>query len=568
MKYLFGIILSLSFASVSLAQPYYNNLAFASYFGGSNDDIIEDVAIDSSGYIFILGHTSSTDIDYPNPMQSSYHGGLSDVFIARLSPDAHQVLGFAYFGGSNRDEGRSIAIRPDQKVVITGVTDSKLLPNSSFAFKSTRNKKTEGFVALLENDLSAVLVSSFTGVAFGGFDMEFLPLLVEPDNEIILAQSTTANPGFDFQAVHSPNPFSNVMILRINEYLSNVREGSFWGGDSYDYVSDIMWMEQESAWYLCGWTASDSLPASAGALQDSNRGSYDAYIARLGSGFVNEKNTFFGGASFDKAVRIISLPDGRLMLSGTSYSDTFATGFAGMRDTLGPNISDLFLARFNTELTELSAFTYIGGENIEYLNDAFSDTKGNVFVLGSTLSNQFPVTWNSFDKDFGSPEEGYALLINPDLTEILSSSFVGDSLSDAVEAGIMSPLGGVVQVGYTLSSRFTLTPEAFDTILDGRSDAFVVVSNVYSVGIESGAGTGNEIAMIIAGQELLFDIPEGSWSLRVFDLSGREIYSEELGRLSPGKYRKSLPSWMKGFCIVELRSRETRAVKKAFLGVN
>ena len=358
------------------------------------------------------------------------------------------------------------------------------------------------------------------------------------------------------------------MILHINEYLSSVREGSFWGGDSYDYVSDIMWMEQESAWYFCGWTASDSLPASAGSIQDSNRGSYDAYIARLGSGFVNEKNTFFGGASFDKAVRIISLPDDRLMLSGTSYSDTFATGYTGIRDTLGPNISDLFLARFNTELTELSAFTYIGGENIEYLNDAFSDTKGNVFVLGSTLSNQFPVTWNSFDKDFGSPEEGYTLLINPDLTEILSSSFVGDSLSDAVEAGIMSPLGGVVQVGYTLSSRFTLTPEAFDTILDGRSDAFVMVSNVYSVGIETGAGAEKEIAMIIAGHELLFDIPEGNWSLQVFDLSGRVIYTDELGRLSPGKYRKSLPSRMKGFCIVELRSRENRAVKKAFFGIN
>ncbi len=566
MKYLFGIILSLSFTGISLAQPYYNNLAFSSYFGGSNEDIIEDVAIDSAGYIFILGHTSSSEIDYPNPMQSSYHGGLSDVFVARLSPDAHEVLAFAYFGGSSRDEGRSIAIRSDQKVVITGVTDSKLLPNSSFAFKSTRNKTTEGFVALLENDLSDVLVSSFTGLAFGGFDMEFLPLLVQPDNEIILAQSTTANPGFDLQPVNQPNAFSNVMILRVNEYLSNVMESSFWGGDSYDYVSDIMWMNQDSSWYLCGWTASDSLPASAGALQDSNRGSFDAYIARLGSGFVNEKNTFFGGASFDKAVRIIALPDGQLMLSGTSYSDSFATGYAGMRDTLGPNISDLFLARFNRELSEISAFTFIGGENIEYLNDAFTDTKGNVFVLGSTFSNKFPVTWNSFDKDFGSPEEGYTLLINPDLTEILSSSFVGDSLSDAVTAGIMSPLGGVVQAGYTLSPRFALTPEAFDTVLGGRSDAFVMVSNVYSVGIESGGQADEQIVIIIAGHELLFDIPEGHWSLRVFDLSGRLIYTEELGRLSHGKYRKSLPSWMKGFCIVELRSRETRAVRKAFLG--
>jgi len=565
MKYLFGIILSLSFTSASLAQPYYNNLAFASYFGGGNEDIIEDVAIDSSGYIFILGHTSSADIDYPNPMQSSYHGGLSDVFIARLSPDAHQVLAFAYFGGSKRDEGRSIAIRPDQKVVITGVTDSKLLPNSSFAFKSTRNKNTEGFVALLENDLSAVLVSSFTGLAFGAFDMAFLPVLVEPDNEIILAQSTTADPGFDFQAVHAPNPFSNVMILHINAYLSNVKEGSFWGGDSYDYVSDIVRVEEGASWYFCGWTASDSLPASEAALQDSNHGSFDAYIARLGNGLINEKNTFFGGASFDKATRIISLGDGRLMLAGTSYSDTLATGITGMRDTLGPNISDLFLARFDTSLSELSAFTYIGGENIEYLNDAFADTKGNVFVLGSTLSNQFPVTWNSFDKDFGSPEEGYTLLINPDLTEILSSSFVGDSLSDAVEAGIMSPLGGLVQVGYTLSSRFPLTPEAFDTTLDGRSDGFVMVSNVFSVGIENGVPGEEQIDLIMAGHELLFDIPEGRWSLQVFDLSGRVLYEEEMGRLPRGKYRKSLPSWMKGFCIVALSSSESRAVRKAFL---
>ena len=566
MKYLLGIILSLSITSISLAQPYYNNLAFASYFGGSNEDIIEDLAVDSSGYIFILGHTSSADIDYPNPMQSSYHGGLSDVFVARLSPDAHQVLAFAYFGGTSRDEGRSIVIRPDQKVVITGVTDSKLLPNSSFAFKSTRNKNTEGFVALLENDLSAVLVSSYTGAAFGDFDMKYLPVLVEPDNEIVLAQSTSGNPGFNFHAVNPPNPISNVMILRINEYLSGIEEGTFWGGNSYDYVSDIIRMEEESSCYFCGWTASDSLPASAASLQDSNRGSYDAYIAKLDNGFVNKKNTFFGGASFDKADRIVSLGNGRLMLAGTSYSDTLTTGLTGLRDTLGQNISDLFLARFDTSLAELSAFTYIGGENIEYLNDAFIDTKGNVFVLGSTFSNQFPVTWNSFDKDFGSPEEGYTLLINPDLTEILSSSFIGDSLSDAVEAGILSPLGGVVQVGYTLSPRFPLTPEAFDSIPEGKSEGFVLVSNVYSVGIETVANAKENISLYSVGHELFFDIPVGNWSLRVIDLSGRVIYKEELGSLANGKYRKNLPSWMKGFCIVELNSRNKRAVRKAFLG--
>ncbi len=563
MKYLLSFIFLFALSLSVSGQSYYNNMAFSTYFGGEKDDLIQDVAVDSAGYIYIVGHTSSQQAGYPNPMQSTYHGGISDVFLARLSPDAHEVLAYAYFGGEGRDEARSIAVRPDQKIVISGVTDSKNLPLTSVAFKSSKGKSTEGFLALFDNGLTELFSSSYTGKVFGSFDMEYLPIWVEDDNDIVLAQSSPADPGFEIQSVDSANSLSNVLILRVNEYLSIVKKATFFGGPGYDEVSDIKWLADENAFYFCGWTSTDTLFYTEGVWQNRNNGSYDAFLAKMTGDFTIDRCSFFGGRKFDKAVKIVDQGNAALTLAGISYSDTFVSGLPGLRDTLGLNVSDIFLANFNSDLTEVSAFTYYGGENIEYLTDAFLDAKGSIYLTGSTLSNQFPVTWYAFDKDFGSPIEGYAVQLSPNLEEVHSATFIGDSLSDAVNAGALLPSGAIVQVGYTLSPRFMLTPEAFDTILQGGSDGFVLVSNVFSVGIEP---ITNELPwrMKIVGHSVEMEVPEGYWHMAIYDLSGRKQYSSSMGFLAKGLYRKSLPGDLKGFYLIEIYNKDVRMVAKAF----
>jgi hypothetical protein len=58
---------------------------FSTYFGGSGDDNLGSLALDSNGGVYITGSTVSTDFPLKNPYQPVFKG-LSDAFIAKIQP--------------------------------------------------------------------------------------------------------------------------------------------------------------------------------------------------------------------------------------------------------------------------------------------------------------------------------------------------------------------------------------------------------------------------------------------------------------------------------------------------
>ena len=58
-------------------------LRFSTYFGGSGDDLLRGMALDSNGGVYITGSTVSTDFPLLNPYQPVFTG-LSDAFITKI----------------------------------------------------------------------------------------------------------------------------------------------------------------------------------------------------------------------------------------------------------------------------------------------------------------------------------------------------------------------------------------------------------------------------------------------------------------------------------------------------
>jgi hypothetical protein len=75
---------------VARLTPAGDRLDWASYLGGSTGpyplDWPMDIALDPRGEIFLAGWTLSTDFPAVNAIQSSYGGGLSDAFVAKIAP--------------------------------------------------------------------------------------------------------------------------------------------------------------------------------------------------------------------------------------------------------------------------------------------------------------------------------------------------------------------------------------------------------------------------------------------------------------------------------------------------
>ncbi|MCW5860925.1 MAG: SBBP repeat-containing protein, partial [Caldilineales bacterium] len=94
-------------------------LVYSSYFGGAEQDDIEDIVMDGSRTIFAVGGTNSTGFPTTVGAYDRSHNGGRDIFVVKLNPDGG--LGFSTFlGGSSDDDANGIAVDGDGRVYVAG----------------------------------------------------------------------------------------------------------------------------------------------------------------------------------------------------------------------------------------------------------------------------------------------------------------------------------------------------------------------------------------------------------------------------------------------------------------
>jgi hypothetical protein len=129
------------------------------------------------------------------------------------------------------------------------------------------------------------------------------------------------------------------------------------------------------------------------------------------------------------------------------------------------------------------------------------DDNGDVYVVGETISTDFPTSANGADTDCGSDgqcdpsgtyntpaADGFVVRLSADLTELLYGSFIGGSEEDrpGVAAANAVNAGRLYAAGYTRSADFPTTFDAFDrTYNGGTSDAFI---GLFDTGGDGGGG--------------------------------------------------------------------------------
>ena len=99
-------------------------LQYSTYLGGSNADVVEALAVDGAGNVYVTGRTSSADFDVLNPIEGD--SGGDDVFITKISATGNipSLAWSTYLGGSDTDFANDIAVDGAGNVYVTGWTSS------------------------------------------------------------------------------------------------------------------------------------------------------------------------------------------------------------------------------------------------------------------------------------------------------------------------------------------------------------------------------------------------------------------------------------------------------------
>ena len=158
-------------AFVTKLNPAGSALVYSTFLGGSQPDgavtFGASIAVDSSGYAYLTGQTSSTDFPLQSALQSTYGGGSTDAFVSEINSTGSALAFSTYLGGSQDedDSGSYGAIAVDSvgaNIYVTGSTLSINFP--TFPTQSPYQKNnaggTDAFVAKYAQSQSFSIVAT------------------------------------------------------------------------------------------------------------------------------------------------------------------------------------------------------------------------------------------------------------------------------------------------------------------------------------------------------------------------------------------------------------------------
>ena len=100
-----------------------------------------------------------------------------------------------------------------------------------------------------------------------------------------------------------------------------------------------------------------------------------------------------------------------MYVTGYTQSSYFPTKNAYNANYNGGGIADVFVTKLNVTGNGLVFSTYLGGTGNDEGYGITVDTTGNVYVTGSTTSNNFP-TKNAYNSTFGGLNDVFVTKLN------------------------------------------------------------------------------------------------------------------------------------------------------------
>lgn len=321
-------------------SPVYQVTFGADAEGGLSGDVGARIAVDASGNAYVAG-TSFEPFwqafpTTPGALQRTHGGGVADAFVVKLGASGN-VIYSTLLGGGTFDRGWGIAVDAGGSAYVVGDSDGGF-PTTAGSYQPVFGGGADAFVSRISPSGAALLYSTYLG---GNGAEAGLAIALDASGNAYLTGSTSRLPTTenDFPVVNAFQP-------------------TYGGGSSNAFVA--------------------KLAAGGGALL------YASYMGGQGSNLqdVGVAIAVDGAGYAHLAGRSETVPDAG---GGNAFPilDAFQPEHAG-------GVADAFLTKL-TPGGQLVHSSYLGGSQFENANGLAVDAAGDVYLTGTTWSQDFPI---------------------------------------------------------------------------------------------------------------------------------------------------------------------------------
>lgn len=197
-------------------------------------------------------------------------------------------------------------------------------------------------------------------------------------------------------------------------------------------------------------------------------------------------STYIGGATSDEYVHsLVVNAFNQVVVYGKVNSTDYPVTNSAF-DTTHNGTTDICLSIISDSGDALIGSTYVGGEGDDGNNQIFgfsynafkgevvTDAYNNVYVASTSTSDTFPTTPGAYQSANAGNQDGVVFKMNYNLSEMIFSTYLGDTLNDGVFNIKPAEDNSVYVVGITANEHFPTTAGAQDETWNyGQTDAFI-----------------------------------------------------------------------------------------------
>ena len=401
----------------------------------------------------------------------SFTGPQDNTQTLVIDPSSNRIWG-TYYGDTGNELCNGVGTDSLNNIYIAGYTFSTNNIATNGTYQSTLTGSYDIYLAKFDPTGARVW-----GTYFGGSSVEAAyGLYVEKNGNVYVCGDTFSTSNVSSPGAHQTSyggGIDDALLIKFNSAGQRIWS-TYFGGTLHDIASAVT-VDKKGNVIICGHSESANAIATVGSFNETQAGSFDVFVAKFDSAGTQLWGTYFGDTGTEEAWALDCDQQQNVFVTGFTTS-TSNIASSGTYQTVFAGIQDAFIAKFNSNGTQVLFSTYYGGPGSDQGTGLKIDNvTGNIIVAGNTNSTTGITTVNSYQQTIGSAEDGFIISMDPSGSSRQWGTYLGGNGSDYIYDMKQDAAGNILVCGSSLSTNAISSVGAYQPALAATNtyDAYI-----------------------------------------------------------------------------------------------